>query len=99
MVLDGVTIRDCMVKDLALIQEIENASFDDPYPLSLFHYFLKRFPRGFRVASLEETLVGYCVVVLEHRKALIASLAVNPSYRGGRVGKRLLQDAIDLCKT
>lgn len=98
MPLGKVTIRDCRAEDLASVQEIENGSFDDPYPPSLFLYFLKSFPRGFRVASFGETLVGYCTVALEHKRAIIASLAVSPVHRRRRVGRSLLQDAISLCK-
>lgn len=92
-------IRECRMEDLASVQEIENASFDDPYPPSLFLSFFKKFPRGFRVLTIDQLLVGYCSTVLERKNALIVSLAVRPVYRRRHLGSKLLQDAIDLSKT
>lgn len=99
MPLNKMAIRDCRVEDLASVQEIENASFDNPYPPSLFLSFLKRFPLGFRVLIIDQILIGYCSVVLVRKSALIVSLAVRPAYRGRHVGSKLLQDAINLSKT
>ncbi len=98
MPFDEMAIRNCNEQDLTFVQEIEIASFDDPYPPPLFLSFYKMFPRGFRVLSIDKILVGYCTMVIEHKNAMIVSLAVRPDYRGRRVGSRLIQDAIDLCK-
>ncbi len=91
-------IRDCIEQDFSSIQEIENASFEDPYPSSLFLSFFASNPQGFRVAAIRNLLIGYSIVSIGRSKALIASLAVRPGYRGKGVGSRLLEDAISLCK-
>ena len=73
-------IRDCMPADLNAVSEIENASFDEPYPLGLFVHLLKIFPQGFRVAILENIIVGYCVISpLKLRRVLVLRLPSNPS--------------------
>ncbi len=93
-------IRDCMPADLNAVSEIENASFDEPYPLGLFVHLLKIFPQGFRVAILENIIVGYCVISpLKLRRVLVlSSLATHPDFRNRGVGSSLLGDAIRIAK-
>jgi [ribosomal protein S18]-alanine N-acetyltransferase len=89
-------IRNAQSGDLSSVLEIERASFDDPYPESLFVSFLQRFPKGFRVAVVKEILVGYCVILpwKERDSMVITSLAVAPEYRRRGIATLLLQDAI-----
>jgi ribosomal-protein-alanine N-acetyltransferase len=89
-------IRDAVSDDLSSIIEIERASFDDPYPESLFLSFLQRFPKGFRVVVAEEMIVGYCVILpwKEQDSMVITSVAVAPKQRRKGIATQLLQDAI-----
>ena len=93
-------IRNALSTDLKSIIEIERASFDDPYPESLFVSFLQTFPTGFRVATDKETLVGYCVILplREKDSMVISSLAVTPEYRRKGIATLLLQDAVGITR-
>jgi [ribosomal protein S18]-alanine N-acetyltransferase len=81
--------------------EIENASFDEPYPFGLFLAFLNDLPHGFRVVVAEEShVIGYCV--LSHSREpgvlIISSIAVDPNFRRLGVGKLLLEDTIKIAE-
>jgi len=85
-----------MPADLGAVSEIENASFNEPYPLELFVRLLKIFPQGFRVAILENRIAGYCVISpLRWQKVLVlSSLATHPDFRNRGIGSNLVADAI-----
>ncbi len=80
------------------VEEIENESFDDPYPHSLFLDLLSAYPDGFRVATnKEDRIVGYCVLSKSAARpfeTLVASIAVHPDYRRLGIASLLLSDAI-----
>lgn len=93
-------IRDCTVKDISGVVAIENVSFDDPYPESLFVSFLNKFRSGFRVADSNGILVGYSIILpsAERHTAVITSLAVRPDFKRTKIGTRLLEDAISIAE-
>lgn len=90
-------VRNCRIDDLESIQEIEDASFDDPFPPELFSSFLSKFPLGFRVATLENDLIGYYIVTIRAESAELASIAIKKDYQGRHFGSRLMEDVIALC--
>jgi ribosomal-protein-alanine N-acetyltransferase len=96
-----LVIRDCEIADLSSIQEIEVASFDDPYPPWLFQSLYKDRNRIFRVASFQGRTVGYSIAKLERDETImhVLSLAVGPlSFRNRGVGSELMKDLISQTK-
>lgn len=95
-------IRDCLKDDLVEVTEIEELSFDDPYPYSLFAAFLAELPAGFRVGvNSEGDLIGYCILWHPNKRSesmVIASIAVHPGHRHEGLGSKLLEDAIEIAK-
>jgi len=93
-------IRNCKPEDLDAVCEIENASFDKPYPLDLFISLLRAFPPGFKLAILDERMIGYSVITPSRlrRVIVISSLATHPDFRNCGVGSSLLRDAIRISK-
>ncbi len=91
-----IKIRNCVPEDFSKVVEIESASFDDPYPAWLFVELLEQNPNGFRVAILNDKIVGYCVTSTDRSKkaAILNSLAVVPRWRRQEIGKALVKDAI-----
>jgi ribosomal-protein-alanine N-acetyltransferase len=91
-------IRNCRIDDLESIQEIEDASFDDPFPPELFSSFLSKFPLDFRVATFENDLIGYYIVTIRGESAELASIAIKKEYQGRHFGSRMMEDLIALCR-
>jgi [ribosomal protein S18]-alanine N-acetyltransferase len=91
-------IRNCTLQDIHQVLAIENASFDDPYPESLFVAFLRRFPAGFRVAESAGTLAGYSAILpmKDTHTMVITSLAVHPNFKREKIATRLLEDAVSI---
>jgi len=86
---------------LSRIKEIEDASFDDPYPYELFVTLLADLPEGFRVAEESNSLiVGYCILSRSNLPTtiLISSIAVDPKFRNRGIGTELIRDAIRVAK-
>jgi ribosomal-protein-alanine N-acetyltransferase len=95
-----VVIRECRMGDIKDILKIENLSFDDPYPESLFLSFLSNFPEGFRIAESSGSVVGYCVILPWKGTAsmVLTSLAVSPQFRRNKIGTRLVEDAMEIAR-
>ena len=92
-------IRDCAIEDIPQVLEIENLSFDDPYPESLFISFLQRFPKGFRIAEIIDRLVGYSIVLpWKGQCMIITSLAVHHDFKRSKIATGLLKDAISISR-
>lgn len=91
-------VRNCGMDDLESIQEIEDASFDDPFPPELFSSYLSKFPSGFRVATLENEIIGYYIVTMRKESAELASIAIKKDYQGRHFGSRMIEDLIVLCR-
>ena len=96
----SLTIRDCTIEDIPKILAIENLSFDDPYPESLFISFLQGFPSGFRVAENNDAIAGYCVILplRDVHTFIITSLAVHPDFKRTKIATRLLKDAVSIAR-
>ena len=95
-----MAIRDCEIEDIPRILTIENLSFDDPYPESLFISFLEGFPSGFRVAENNGTIAGYCIILplRDVHTFVITSLAVHPDFKRTKIATRLLEDAVSIAR-
>ena len=95
-------IRDCLKEDLIGVTQIENSSFDEPYPYRLFVALLNDFPGGFRVAISESgIIIGYCILSYFNKRGsmMISSIAVDPDFRKEGAGFELLKDAIRIAKS
>jgi ribosomal-protein-alanine N-acetyltransferase len=89
-------IRRAERADLLAVSRIEDASFPQPWPYSVFDRFLDE--PGFLVATEGDAVVGYVVadVVPNHGRAIghVKDLAVHPDRRDGGFGRRLLAHAL-----
>ncbi|MHB1868787.1 MAG: GNAT family N-acetyltransferase [Nitrososphaerales archaeon] len=94
-----LVIRDCAIEDIPQVLEIENVSFDDPYPESLFVSFLQRFPKGFRIAEIIDRLVGYSIILpWKGQCMIVTSLAVHPDFKRSKIATGLLEDAVSIAR-
>lgn len=84
-------IRAVRLEDLPQIEEIELASFPDPYPLLLFETLAAHSPEAFLVAVERERVLGYVSAMKEKPRTIhIASIAVHPSHRRKSIARRLV---------
>jgi [ribosomal protein S18]-alanine N-acetyltransferase len=85
---------------LIRVTEIEDLSFDDPYPYRLFQAFLIDLPEGFRVAAVGDRLVGYCILSNsgDPQSLMISSIAIHPDFRKQGTGEMLLADSIRIAE-
>lgn len=95
---DDLEIRIFEENDLDSIIQIERASFDEPYPRSLFlRLHQERYVR-FSVALLADAIVGYCIVANKGESAHIVSLAIRPNFRVKGIASRLIAYTISSIK-
>jgi [ribosomal protein S18]-alanine N-acetyltransferase len=74
--------------------EIEREAFSDPWPAQAFVDLLAQPHTRMMVASTDDDLVGYCVLLSVLDEGEIANIAVCRSARGRGVGARLLDEAL-----
>lgn len=96
-----IDIRPMRDEDLARVSEIDQISFSQPWPDDAYRYELHNNPnsRSF-VAEIKKIdkvreVVGVIVVWLILDEAHIATLAVDPCYRGKGIGRKLVAEAME----
>jgi ribosomal-protein-alanine N-acetyltransferase len=98
---EEIIIRSMRDEDIPEIQEIDRLSFAIPWPLSAYNYELHENTASLlwvavvRKPNHQETVVGMIVVWFIVDEAHIATLAVQPEYRGRDIAKRLLLTALN----
>lgn len=93
-------IREFRLPDLKRILEIEEMSFDDPYPPSILKD-IYNLGAGFLVAQdtnkHSNIIVGYIIFWIRYEdEGHIISLAVDKNYRRNRIGSQLVDMATDI---
>ncbi|MCS7116792.1 MAG: ribosomal protein S18-alanine N-acetyltransferase [Nitrososphaerota archaeon] len=89
-----IKVRRCEWRDLNRVLEIERSSFDQPYDLSIFIYYLTNESERFLVAEEDDYVVGYIISSILNDVGLIISLAVDERWRRKGVGTKLLEMAL-----
>ena len=88
--------RQFSLADLPRIMEIERSSFTvEAFRRSQFKKIFKENTEGFFVAEISGKVVGYVVGSISDRTGELDSLAVDPHYRGHRIGKKLVELIVD----
>ncbi|HYA21773.1 MAG TPA: GNAT family N-acetyltransferase [Thermoproteota archaeon] len=88
-------IRNCAEDDLAEIVKLEKKSFEHPYDLGTFAYFLSSDHAVFLVYDVEGSVEGYVICDISSRKkGIVVSIAVSPEHRRKGLGSSLLEAAM-----
>jgi len=96
---ESLSFRLMTVDDLDVVQELDRQSFTNPWPEGAFKYELIESQNSrCWVAEIKQNqrsmVIGSAVLWIILDEAHIATLAVDPLYRGHGVGKRLLAIAL-----
>jgi len=95
-----VKIRPVKPQEIKLVEQIEQQSFSDPYPIDIFQMLLENSPELFLVAvdSPGGRVCGYGAASIHRRESRlfghIISIAVHPSYRRQGIGIKLARELI-----
>lgn len=89
-------IRHALPLDLVAVEEIERASFGDPWSLQSFRQSLSRTFVRINVAEDDAGgIVGYTVLWMSGEECELANLAVAPAHRAAGLGMLLLDAALE----
>ena len=93
---DSILIRAMRPEDLKRVQEIDQLSFNMPWPDSAYQYELNENPHSSLWVAEDVSIsdfpriLGMIVVWFIIDEAHIATLAVHPAHRGKGIAKRLV---------
>ncbi|MFU2158483.1 MAG: ribosomal protein S18-alanine N-acetyltransferase [Caldisericum sp.] len=94
-----IEIVKAKANDFKKIIEIEELSYEDPWPREIFMVdYLFNASSDYFVAKLQGKVVGFVGVWYEGKKLHIINVAVHPNERGKGIGTSLLVFAINLAK-
>ncbi|MGB9769410.1 MULTISPECIES: ribosomal protein S18-alanine N-acetyltransferase [Caldisericum] len=94
-----IEIVKAKANDFKKIIEIEELSYEDPWPREIFMVdYLFNASSDYFVAKLQGKVVGFIGVWYEGKKLHIINVAVHPNERGKGIGTSLLVFAINLAK-
>ena len=91
-------IREFRRQDINRVLEIEEASFKDPYPVSIL-LDIYNLGAGFLVAEYDNIIVGYIIFWIRFQdEGHIISIAVDDHYHRKEVGSKLVKTALKIFK-
>jgi ribosomal-protein-alanine N-acetyltransferase len=88
------SVRRATTADLAVVCEIERASFSDPWPRASFLSHLSEASDTFLVAEANGTVAGYALVRVVDGESELLNIAVAGAFRRTGLGARLLDAGI-----
>jgi ribosomal-protein-alanine N-acetyltransferase len=85
-----VSIRTMTYADLSNVMQVEEQAYPYPWTVGIFRDCI-RVGYNCWVATLEEAIIGYGIVMLAAGEAHVLNLCVSPSFQGRGIGRKLLQ--------
>jgi ribosomal-protein-alanine N-acetyltransferase len=80
--------------DLQQVLAIEEGCFSSPWSINSFKYELRQNDSIFKIAVLDERVLGYVCLRTMLDITHVMNLAVHPDYRRRGIGMMLLKDAL-----
>jgi [ribosomal protein S18]-alanine N-acetyltransferase len=94
-----VICRSMTIEDVEAVSDIEQISFDDPWPKDVFVDELTKNPFScYQVMEYDSEIIGYCGLWIVLDEASITNIAVLPSFRGEKLGEFLLTHVMEFAK-
>ncbi|WBL15357.1 ribosomal protein S18-alanine N-acetyltransferase [Sutcliffiella sp. NC1] len=76
------------------VYEVEKKSFPSPWTKEAFHHEIMNNPYAYYLVLLDrERIIGYCGLWIVMGDAQITNIAIDPDYRGKKLGDQLLVKA------
>jgi ribosomal-protein-alanine N-acetyltransferase len=97
--MQNLLVRDCRREDLSAILKIEKESFPDLWGRELLKKELSLSFSRFIVAEVDGEIVGYLIAWIIGDSCELNRIAVAPCIRKKGIGKKLLYELIDYCKS
>jgi ribosomal-protein-alanine N-acetyltransferase len=87
---DSVTLRTMTYTDLKQVMEVELQAYPHPWTIGIFRDCI-RVGYNCWVATLDDQIVGYGIVMLAAGEAHVLNLCVSPEYQRRGLGRKILQ--------
>ena len=95
---NNINIRLMKKEDVDEIYKIEENCFPDPWSKDSIMKELKNDLARYLVAEVDGKLAGYIGVWFVVDEGHITNVAVHSDFRGRKIGDRLVNDMVNLCK-
>ena len=93
----NITVRNLTPGDIPAIKAVEKQCFKTPWPFDSFENEMNNNSSVFIGAFNEDRLAGYMGSWIIVDEAHITTVAVDPEFRGIRMGKLLVWCMLDIC--
>ncbi len=95
---EKLQIRRMNLQDVDLVLQVEKRSFTAPWSRQAFMTeLIDNHLARYIVAEYEERIVGYAGLWLIVDEGHVTNIAVDPDFRGKRLGEKLLKTLISIC--
>ena len=85
-----VSLRTMTYADLRQVMDVEEQAYSHPWTVGIFRDCI-RVGYNCWVATADDTIIGYGIVMLAAGEAHVLNLCVSPSFQGRGIGRKLLQ--------
>ena len=95
---NNIIIRSMTIDDVDEVYKVEEDCFVDPWSKDSIKKELKNDLARYLVAETDGKIVGYVGVWFVVDEGHITNVAVHSDYRGKKIGDRLVNEMVELCK-
>lgn len=95
---NNLVIEKMTSSDINGVYEVEKNCFTDHWSKDAFNKELKNDVANYLVAKINNKVVGYVGIWFVMDEGHITNVAVHSDYRGLKIGDKLIQALVNLCK-
>nr|WP_295604796.1 ribosomal protein S18-alanine N-acetyltransferase [uncultured Terrisporobacter sp.] len=95
---NNLIIRHMTKDDVDAVYKVEENCFTDPWSKDSIRKELKNDLARYLVAEIDNQIVGYVGVWFVVDEGHITNVAVHSDYRGRKIGDKLVDEMVKLCK-